>query len=83
MKQDRIVMITDAAGGMRAFFVVRFLANGDTVIATDTSQEGLTKLANKLDKGAGLHTTTTDISYEASCAKLAAFARTRQDASTC
>jgi NAD(P)-dependent dehydrogenase (short-subunit alcohol dehydrogenase family) len=75
MKQDRIVIITGAAGGMGALFVERFLANGDTVIATDRSKEALTKLADKLDKGARLHTMAADISDEASCAKLAAFAR--------
>ena len=41
MKQGRIVVITGAAGGMGALFVERFLANRDTVIATDTSEEAL------------------------------------------
>jgi FlaA1/EpsC-like NDP-sugar epimerase len=36
MKTNRIVVITGAAGGMGALFVERFLANADTVIATDT-----------------------------------------------
>jgi NAD(P)-dependent dehydrogenase (short-subunit alcohol dehydrogenase family) len=75
MKQDRIVMITGAAGGMRPLFVARFLANGDTIIATDTSQEALTKLVDKRDAGDRLYTMAADISDEASCAKLAAFAR--------
>jgi NAD(P)-dependent dehydrogenase (short-subunit alcohol dehydrogenase family) len=75
MKQDRIVIITGAAGGMGALFVERFLANGDTVMATDTSEEALIKLAGTLDRGAKLHTMAADISDEASCAKLAAFVR--------
>jgi NAD(P)-dependent dehydrogenase (short-subunit alcohol dehydrogenase family) len=75
MNQGRIVVITGAAGGIGALFVARFLANRDTVIATDTSEEALAKLVRKLDVGARLHTMTADISDEASCAKLAAFAR--------
>jgi nucleoside-diphosphate-sugar epimerase len=44
MKQDRTVTITGAAGGMGALLVARFLVNGDTVIATDTSEDALNKL---------------------------------------
>jgi NAD(P)-dependent dehydrogenase (short-subunit alcohol dehydrogenase family) len=33
MKQDRVVVITGAAGGMGSVPVDRFLANGDTVVA--------------------------------------------------
>jgi NAD(P)-dependent dehydrogenase (short-subunit alcohol dehydrogenase family) len=75
MKQNRIAVITGAAGGMGALLVERFLANCDTVIATDTSEAALNKLANKLDAGARLRTMAADISDEASCANLAAFAR--------
>jgi NAD(P)-dependent dehydrogenase (short-subunit alcohol dehydrogenase family) len=75
MKQGRVVLITGAAGGMGGLFVERFLANGDTVIATDYTEEALTKLADKFDENARLQTTAADISDEASCAKLAAFAR--------
>jgi len=60
---------------MGALFVKRFLMNGDTVVATDTSVEVLTKLADKFDESARLQTIAADISDEASCAKLAAFAR--------
>jgi NAD(P)-dependent dehydrogenase (short-subunit alcohol dehydrogenase family) len=35
MKQDRVVVITGAAGGMGSVLVDRFLANGDTIVATD------------------------------------------------
>jgi 3-oxoacyl-[acyl-carrier protein] reductase len=62
---------------MGALVVERFIANGDTVIATDTSEEALAKLASKLDEGTRLHTLAADISDEASCARLAAFARNK------
>ena len=71
MKQGRIVIITGAAGGLGSLFVDRFLANGDTVIATDNSEEAL----NQLAKREQLYTSVTDISEEASCIKLAEFAR--------
>lgn len=77
MRTNRVVLITGAAGGMGALFVERFLANGDTVIATDTSDEALAKLADKAGTGAKLHTSSVDVSDEASCGKLAAFARDR------
>ncbi len=35
MRTGRVVVVTGAAGGMGRPFVQRFLANGDTVIATD------------------------------------------------
>jgi len=75
MEKDRVVLITGAAGGMGALFVKRFLAHGDTVIATDTSDEALAKLKTGADPGAKLLTLAADISDEVSCAKLAAFAR--------
>lgn len=75
MMTDRVVVVTGAAGGMGALFVARFLANGDTVIATDTSEEALAKLADRTDGQTRLHVLTADISDEASCAELAGFAR--------
>jgi NAD(P)-dependent dehydrogenase (short-subunit alcohol dehydrogenase family) len=71
MKTDRIILITGAAGGMGALFVSRFLANGDTVIATDTSEDAL----GKLEKNPKLQCHAADISDEASCTKLAGFAK--------
>ena len=71
MNTDRIVLITGAAGGMGALIVQRFLANGDTVIATDMSADAL----GKMDKHPRLHTHAADIADEASCATLANFAR--------
>jgi len=74
MEKDRVVLITGAAGGMGALFVKRFLAHGDTVIATDTSDEAPAKLAHGAADESKLLTLAADISDEASCAKLAAFA---------
>ena len=75
MRTDRVVVITGAAGGMGALFVSRFLANGDTVVATDTSDKGLAKLAEKAGKQDRLHVRSADISKEESCASLASFIR--------
>ena len=74
MEKDRVVLITGAAGGMGALFAKRFLAHGDTVIATDTSDEALAKLAGGVADAAKLFALAADISDETSCAKLAAFA---------
>ena len=74
MEKGRVVLITGAAGGMGALFAKRFLAHGDTVIGTDTSDEALAKLADDAAAGAKLFTLAADISEEVSCAKLAAFA---------
>jgi NAD(P)-dependent dehydrogenase (short-subunit alcohol dehydrogenase family) len=71
MKTERVLLITGAAGGMGALFVSRFLANGDTVIATDMGNEAL----GKLEKNVRLLTHAADISDEASCTELAAFAK--------
>jgi 3-oxoacyl-[acyl-carrier protein] reductase len=60
---------------MGALLVERFLGNRDTVIATDTSADAVAKLADKIDDGSHLHTVAADISDEASCARLANFAR--------
>ena len=64
MKTDRTVLITGAAGGMGAVFVRRFLDNGDTVIATDSSQDSLAKLAGSMDSDR-LHIRGADITDEA------------------
>lgn len=77
MKSDRIVVITGAAGGMGAQFLKRFLANGDTVVATDNSDEALASLAGT-DSGTGrLHVHAADIADEASVEALAEFVRAR------
>lgn len=68
-------MITGAAGGMGSALVERFLANGDTVIATDTKDETLEMLRAKAGANAKLFTLPGDISKEEDCARLAAVAR--------
>ena len=75
MNTNRVVVVTGAAGGMGTLIVARFLANGDTVVASDTSDEALAKLASSSGREARLHVLSADISDEASCAKLASFAR--------
>jgi NAD(P)-dependent dehydrogenase (short-subunit alcohol dehydrogenase family) len=67
MKQDRIVVITGAAGDMGSVFVARFLANGDTVIATDNRGEEL----NELPSHTKLSLVVGDISKEEDCEKIA------------
>jgi NAD(P)-dependent dehydrogenase (short-subunit alcohol dehydrogenase family) len=75
MKTNRTVVLTGAAGGIGALLVQRFIANGDLVIATDTSDEALAKLAARVNAGERLLTHVADIADEASCAALADFAR--------
>jgi NAD(P)-dependent dehydrogenase (short-subunit alcohol dehydrogenase family) len=75
MQRDRVVMITGAAGGMGAALVTRFLANGDTVMATDIRGEVLARLRRNRDAGARLVTATADVSEEGECARVADVAR--------
>lgn len=75
MNTNRTILITGATGGMGAVFVRRFLGNGDSVIATDTSQEALTALAEKMAAPDHLVVVEGDISDEASCQKIAEVAR--------
>lgn len=75
MKTDRMVVVTGAAGGMGSLIVARFLANGDTVVATDTGDEGLTKLKGAQASDARLRVVAADISEEGDCAKVADLAR--------
>jgi len=74
MKQDRVVVITGAAGGMGSVLVDRFLANGDTVVATDR-KEALEILGAKVGANTKLVTLEADISKEEDCARVAAAAR--------
>ena len=75
MNTDRIVVVTGAAGGMGRLVAERFLANGDTVIATDTSEEALAELA----PNAKLFTLPADISREEDCRAVADLARVKGD----
>jgi len=73
MKTDRVVVVTGAAGGMGRLVAERFLANGDTVIATDTTEDAL----GKLDAHPRLATIAGDISKEENCQAVADLARER------
>ena len=75
MKTNRIVVITGAGGGMGKLAVERFLANGDTVVASDTAEEALAKLTPS-DK---LRTVVADISKEEDCQRVADAAGGRVD----
>lgn len=75
MQNQRVVLITGAAGGVGAYLVERFLANGDTVIATDVSSAALEQLRNRIGAGAELITAAADISKEADCNGLADLAQ--------
>lgn len=75
MQRNRVVVITDAAGGMGSVLVDRFLANGDMVVAADTKGEALETLRGKRDAGAKLVTTEADSSEEGDCGRLADVAR--------
>lgn len=48
MKSGRSVVVTGGAGGMGRPFVEAFLANGDTVVATDSGEEALEKLRDEI-----------------------------------
>lgn len=67
----RTVLITGAGGGIGRKLVTRFLTNNDTVIATDSSTEALTKLEQALDGDPTLVTAAADITDEDDVSKLA------------
>jgi NAD(P)-dependent dehydrogenase (short-subunit alcohol dehydrogenase family) len=61
MKTNRVIIICIAAGDMGAGFVLRFLDNDDTAIATDMHDGGLLALE---DGGSGrLHRITDNIAH--------------------
>ena len=47
MRTDRVVVVTGAAGAVGALLVDRFLANDDTVIATDVNDAALAELEQR------------------------------------
>jgi NAD(P)-dependent dehydrogenase (short-subunit alcohol dehydrogenase family) len=77
MNTPRTVVITGAAGGIGSELVDRFLANGDTVVATDVSQQALDGWRSRWDADASddrrpsLHTVAADLASEASITALA------------
>jgi NAD(P)-dependent dehydrogenase (short-subunit alcohol dehydrogenase family) len=64
MNTERVVVITGAAGGIGALLAGCFLRNGDTVIATDVSDEALKALAERTGRHSELHTIAADIFAE-------------------
>lgn len=74
MRVGRVVVVTGAAGGIGQLVAERFLANGDTVIATDIAEPALGKLTAAQAQDAKLHVVAADISNEADCAAVAACA---------
>lgn len=72
--RGRVVLITGAAGGIGAVLVDRFVANGDIVIATDMTDEGLARLRGDRTEQR-LLTIAVDISTEEGVDRLADFAR--------
>jgi NAD(P)-dependent dehydrogenase (short-subunit alcohol dehydrogenase family) len=75
MDSERVVVITGAAGGIGAPLVERFLRNGDTVIATDTSEDALKQLTSQAEYPPELLTLTADVSSEDDTQAVAEFAR--------
>lgn len=73
MKSDRVVVVTGASGGIGRLVAERFLANGDNVIATDTSADALAKL----NVDSKLTIIVADISKEADCRAVADLAGDR------
>jgi 3-oxoacyl-[acyl-carrier protein] reductase len=74
MRTDRTVVVTGAAGGMGRPFVERLIANGDTVLATDTSEDALAELSEAIPVNR-LIVKASDITSENDNAALAELAR--------
>lgn len=81
MNTDRVVVITGAAGGVGSELVDRFLANGDTVVASDVKQEVLDNWRRRWDGSNGenprLIVAAADIASEEGCNGLAEDVRSR------
>ncbi|GAA0602705.1 hypothetical protein GCM10010174_18640 [Kutzneria viridogrisea] len=83
MGTSRTVVITGAAGGIGSELVERFLKNGDTVVATDVSQETLDSWRSRWDadtfdgRHSFLHAVAGDLSSEQSIAALTETTRDR------
>ena len=75
MHSGRVVLITGAAGGVGSVLVQRFLANDDTVIATDTDSAVLERLRGSVHGHPKLITAAADISSEDDTDGLAEMAR--------
>lgn len=64
MTNNRIVLITGAAGGIGTLLAERFLANGDSVLATSLHKEKLDRWRASFNEKARLSTVAADISTE-------------------
>jgi NAD(P)-dependent dehydrogenase (short-subunit alcohol dehydrogenase family) len=64
MNTNRIVLITGAAGGVGTVLVDRFVANGDTIIATDARQDVLDSWRTRWPGDAKIITAAADITSE-------------------
>ena len=73
MRAGRVILITGAGGGIGMVLVSRFLANGDTVIATDSSEKGLEALRSGCHAGSTLLIVQGDISRETDVEAIFAF----------
>ena len=76
MHTDRVVVVTGAGGGIGSLLAERFLANGDTVIATDAVSAGLEALTGRHNADR-LVTAVCDISSEEDVAQLVETVRER------
>ena len=75
MHTNRTVLISGAAGGIGAALVQRFLANGDSVVATSARQERLDALAAGIGSHPALRTIPADLASSDDVQKVADFAR--------
>lgn len=71
MQTNRTVLVTGAAGGIGSVLVDRFLSDGDTVIATDTSQDNLDGWRERWPAEARLSVIAADITSEQDTVRLA------------
>jgi 3-oxoacyl-[acyl-carrier protein] reductase len=76
MNTNRVVLITGAAGGVGTVLVDRFLANGDTVIATDSRKDVLDAWRERYPAVAKLEVVAADISLDEDVDALAQAAQT-------
>jgi NAD(P)-dependent dehydrogenase (short-subunit alcohol dehydrogenase family) len=77
MRSGRVVVLTGAGGGIGSALAARFLRNGDTVIATDSSAASLRSLEEREAGNGNLATIVADITVEAEVVAVMALARER------
>jgi 3-oxoacyl-[acyl-carrier protein] reductase len=77
MREDRVVLITGAAGGIGSVLVDRFLAGGDTVIGADIDQQALERWRERWPSDAKLSFVAGDLASEEHTRELAQTIRDR------